>query len=111
MTPYTGTRNSHQTTLRFPKEMWAELERAAARLGISVAQYVRDAARSRLAEERPPGRESPGDALLNEVERQGVVEHSYEQLESSAALWEQGRLARERARLLRDESRKRRAVT
>jgi len=39
----------HQTTLRFAPEVWAALEVQAARSGVSVAQYVRDATMSRLA--------------------------------------------------------------
>jgi hypothetical protein len=88
--------------------MWVELEIAAARTGVSVAQYVREAARARLGEERqklPP--QAPGD-VIREIERRTVVEHSFEHAENSAALWEQGRLARARAKLLRAESESRR---
>ena len=37
------------TTIRFPNDLWDQLERAAGAQGISVAQYVRDAALYRLA--------------------------------------------------------------
>jgi hypothetical protein len=37
------------TTIRFPNDLWEQLEREAATQGISVAQYVRDAALYRLA--------------------------------------------------------------
>jgi hypothetical protein len=102
-------RNSHQTTIRFTKGLWVELEVAAARNGVSVAQYVRDAARARLGEEQRTLTQEPGEAILREVERQNAVERSLEHVESSAALWEQGRLARERAKLLREESQTRRS--
>ena len=38
----------HQTTVRFGPDLWDELEIECARLGISVAQYVREAALARL---------------------------------------------------------------
>jgi hypothetical protein len=37
------------TTIRFPSDLWDQLERAAREEGISVAQYVRDAALYRVA--------------------------------------------------------------
>jgi hypothetical protein len=37
------------TTIRFPNDLWEQLEREAAKQGISVAQYVRDAALYRVA--------------------------------------------------------------
>jgi len=39
----------HQTTVRFGSELWSELMREAERAGVSVAQYVREAAVARLA--------------------------------------------------------------
>jgi hypothetical protein len=37
------------TTIRFPNDLWEQLEREARRHGISTAQYVRDAALYRVA--------------------------------------------------------------
>jgi hypothetical protein len=37
------------TTIRFPNDLWNQLEREASKQGISVAQYVRDAALYRVA--------------------------------------------------------------
>ena len=37
------------TTIRFPNDLWDQLEREAKKQGISVAQYVRDAALYRVA--------------------------------------------------------------
>lgn len=37
------------TTIRFPDDLWEQLEREARKHGISVAQYVRDAALYRVA--------------------------------------------------------------
>jgi hypothetical protein len=84
--------------------MWSQLEHAAARLGVSIAQYVRDAARARLADEPTQSAE----AAVREVERLNAHEHSFEHAEHSAALWEQGRLARERSKLLRREAKSKR---
>ncbi|WP_205697873.1 GAF domain-containing protein [Conexibacter sp. SYSU D00693] len=39
----------HVTTVRFSDELWEQLEREAAREGVSVAQFVRDAALLRVA--------------------------------------------------------------
>jgi hypothetical protein len=39
----------HQTTVRFGRDLWDELTVAADRAGVSVAQFVRDAAVLRLA--------------------------------------------------------------
>ena len=86
--------------------MWIALEHAAARRGVSVAQFVRDAARARLVEDLPTGDEELADQAIREVQRREAVERSLEHAEDTAALWEQGRLARERAQLLRDEAQK-----
>ena len=37
------------TTIRFPNDLWEQLEREARLQGISTAQYVRDAALYRVA--------------------------------------------------------------
>ena len=37
------------TTIRFPNDLWEQLEREAKKQGISAAQYVRDAALYRVA--------------------------------------------------------------
>lgn len=39
----------HASTVRFGDDLWAEIEREAAREGVSVAQFVRDAALLRVA--------------------------------------------------------------
>jgi hypothetical protein len=39
----------HQTTVRFSPDLWVALEEECARLGISAAQYVREAALARLS--------------------------------------------------------------
>jgi hypothetical protein len=39
----------HQTTVRFGSDLWQAVERECARLGMSAAQYLREAALARLA--------------------------------------------------------------
>jgi hypothetical protein len=57
----------HQTTLRFGPDLWETLERDAAAAGVSVAQYVRDAALMRVtydaARRGDPGLEAALAAL------------------------------------------------
>jgi hypothetical protein len=43
-----NTGRMHQTTVRFGADLWEALERECERLGMSVAQYVREAALARL---------------------------------------------------------------
>lgn len=38
----------HQTTVRFSPDVWAALDEEARRLGVSAAQYIREAAVARL---------------------------------------------------------------
>jgi hypothetical protein len=96
----------HQTTLRFTAEMWAELGDAAAALDVSVAQYVRDAARIRLDEDS----RAVAEARRVREEAARAPGESRQKAESSAALWEQGRLARQRAQTLREEALAKRAT-
>ena len=98
-----GGRKTHQTTIRFTDELWARLELAAAQLDVSVAQYLRDAARARLDNLPAPA----GAAMAARERSLEARQQSVDEAESSAALWEQGRLARERAQLLRAESHER----
>jgi hypothetical protein len=39
----------HQTTVRFGADLWVAVEAEASAIGVSVAQYVREAALARLA--------------------------------------------------------------
>lgn len=39
----------HQTTVRFGPDLWEALEQECERLGVSAAQYLREAALARLA--------------------------------------------------------------
>jgi hypothetical protein len=113
----------HQTTLRFGADLWQTLEREAAAAGTSVAQYVREAAVARLAYDaarrgdpefeaavqagKAPARmdDPPPLAAARDAARRAEGER-----DSSTALWHQSRLARERARRLREEASKRRRL-
>ena len=91
--------------------MWAALQDAAAEHDVSVAQYVREAARTRLRDEGHSLTSRTGS--LRESAARGAdreTERAYEHMESSTALWEQGRVARERARLLKEQARTARAT-
>jgi predicted DNA-binding protein len=60
------------TTIRFSAELWSVLEREARREGVSVAQYVRDAALFRVAYglgERSPRFQRMPDEMRDELER------------------------------------------
>jgi hypothetical protein len=70
------------TTIRFSSELWSVLEREARREGVSVAQYVRDAALFRVAyglgERSSRVRRVPDEAPRAELKRDGprAVERS-----------------------------------
>jgi len=49
------------TTIRFPNDLWEQLEREARKQGISAAQYVRDAALYRVAFSAGAASESGSD--------------------------------------------------
>jgi hypothetical protein len=96
----------HQTTVRFTVELWSSLESEAERLGISVAQYVRDAALARLSYDR--GRKDEHDAGPEPSPGEPAATQAREDAESevnqSSALWAQSRLARRRAGDLRERA-------
>jgi hypothetical protein len=116
----------HQTTVRFGSDLWAALEEESRAVGVSVAQYVREAALARLAytagrrgdpmpavateaehhipegAEAGPEVEAPRSTV--EAVAQGTREDSSDKLEGSSALWAQSRQARKRARELREQT-------
>ena len=54
----------HATTVRFTDDLWELLEREAAAQGVSVAQFVRDAALMRVATVMSKRGDADGDATL-----------------------------------------------
>jgi hypothetical protein len=97
--------NMHQTTVRFGRDLWKVLEQEADRLGVSAAQYVREATLVRLAyaaalrEEAKASREA-----FEWADQAPLSERVQSQITGAAALHAQGRLARERAARLRAEA-------
>jgi hypothetical protein len=61
----------HQTTVRFGPDLWQELATEAKRAGVSVAQYVRDAALMRVAYTRGRDGDPYFEAALAAVESSG----------------------------------------
>ena len=113
----------HQTTLRFGADLWQTLEREAAAAGTSVAQYVREAAVARLAYDAAKRGDPEFEAAVEAgmaparaddpppvVAARDATRRAGEERDSATALWHQSRLARERARRLREEARKRRGL-
>jgi len=96
----------HQTTVRFTVELWRALEAEAERLGVSVAQFVRDAALARLSYNAGRRDEHDADAepSLGEAEVSRAREDAESEMTQSSALWAQSRLARRRAGDLRERA-------
>jgi hypothetical protein len=105
-------RRMHQTTVRFGKDLWEALELEAEAAGVSVAQFIREAAVARLgyaaARRGDPnwdrtmgtlGAPPPStDAALRAAESRAIA-----QLEESSAVLAQSRQARLHAQALREK--------
>jgi hypothetical protein len=112
----------HQTTVRFGSDLWEALEREATRLGVSVAQYVREAALARLVyaagqrgddqfdlaleialggHQQPARFPQPEGMLRPAADAPGPVRRAEIEAAESAALQAQGRQVRRRAQQLR----------
>lgn len=108
----------HQTTIRFGADLWGALSRSAEEQGISIAQYVREAAVARMAHEAAvPGTTRPEGELQADTDRRRAARGAHDaargaearsasraQVEGSLAVWAQGRQARARARAIREHS-------
>jgi hypothetical protein len=111
-----ATRKMHQTTVRFGADLWEALEDECAELGVSVAQFVREAALARLmylaGRRGEPSYEQAleraGAVAFSELEPVARArDRSADEVSESKAFWVQGREAR-RAQELRDERSRRR---
>jgi hypothetical protein len=94
----------HQTTVRFSADLWAQLELEAERSGVSAAQYVRDATLARISYAAGQRGEPSSGRSPDESGAQARSDAT-ETISGSMAVWAQARLARDRARELRDASR------
>lgn len=95
----------HQTTIRFGHELWDSLEGAAEQGGVSVAQYVREAAIERLARSGVVGSGVAARRLVD-AERSPTPPR-----ENSNALTAQSKLATTRSRQLRAQAQGARSVS
>src|SRR4051794_17910543 len=108
----------HQTTLRFPEDLWEFLEEEARSLGVSVAQYVREAALARAAYDAGRRGEplfvDPAvirsavvapRATVGVTPRSDAIVGARETVTDSSAVWAQARLARRRSQQLREQAR------
>ena len=124
-----ATRKMHQTTVRFGPDLWEALEQECALLGVSVAQYIRESALTRLV--YAAGRRGDGEfelALeiaagaqpvdLEATELDAVAtpargahtpeERARREGTEAAALAAQSQLVRQRSRQLREAGARRR---
>jgi hypothetical protein len=102
-----GRTKMHQTTVRFGSELWEQLEVEAARSGVSVAHYVRDAALARIAYTAGARARSEPDnafAWAGEDMREALAHRVEEQAEDTHAVQAQAYQARRQAQALRDEA-------
>jgi hypothetical protein len=96
----------HQTTVRFGRDLWYALEREAAAAGVSVAQFVRESAVARLAQNAAQRALAPHDPFgpVAEARSRAAREDAAEIVLDSAAVWSQSQQARLRSRELRDQA-------
>jgi hypothetical protein len=103
----------HQTTVRFSPDLWAAMEQECGRLGVSAAQYLREAALARLAYSAGTGGlPRYEDALAGRVAETLPAfalapdgsQLSQESVSDATALTAQSRLARTRSREIREQS-------
>ena len=102
----------HQTTVRFSADLWEELETECFELGVSIAQYLREAAVARVAYSAARrGDIVYGGALEEAIQaRAGSArERAFTEIEPTEAVLAQSKMARERARQLRVRSERARA--
>ncbi len=99
----------HQTTIRFDSELWGRIDAESRRIGVSAAQYIRDATLVRLTREADwalgPSAAGEPPVVPFPIAAAAISASDVIGTESSA-VWAQARQARERARDLRDDARR-----
>jgi hypothetical protein len=110
-------RKMHQTTVRFGPDLWAELAEEAERSGVSVAQFIRDAALMRVSYMRGRRGDPYYDAAVDDAaaldgevppsarSAERARQRAGETGEATRALGSQNRQARLRAERLREQAR------
>jgi hypothetical protein len=102
----------HQTTVRFGPDLWEALEAECGRLGVSVAQYLREAALARLAYtagwRHEPDYEhalaAAGAAIEEHTPGEEAREEAAEGVLAAKAVTAQSELAWRRSREVREQS-------
>jgi hypothetical protein len=95
----------HQTTVRFGPDLWEALERECRRLGVSAAQYLREAALTRLAYTAGRRRDTEYEAaLLDSAAQPGIPTAPAQTWTETHAAAAHGHPARTRARELTESS-------
>jgi hypothetical protein len=99
----------HQTTVRFSPDLWAALEVECRALGVSVAQYLREAAVARLVYAAGRAGDIAYDRAFetvgaSESAAKATVSQASETNLSALAVSAQGAQVRKRAREVRAES-------
>jgi hypothetical protein len=95
----------HQTTIRFSPDLWSALEHECARLGISAAQFLREAAITRLSYAAGQRGDPAYDEALGAAAA-GVDEALQDMavVGSAKAITAQSMLVRERSRQIRERA-------
>ena len=95
----------HQTTVRFGRDLWAVLEQEAERLGVSAAQYIREATLARLVHAGAiEGQAGAARAAFAWAGEAPLAERVEAELDSASALHAQGRVTRAKSQRLRAEA-------
>jgi hypothetical protein len=91
----------HQTTVRFGPDLWHALEAECARLGVSAAQFLREAALARLAYTAGQRGDREYELALVGAAGRSLGERASEQILAATAVSAQSELVWRKAREVR----------